>query len=150
MLQRILVPVDFSPSSRAALEYAYGLASRFGSRVVVLHVWQPPYFASPDLMIARPDAAHTPILEWMKDESEKALAAFLDALAAPAGVKMERRLEPGDPWDVIRRTLGAEAFDLLVMGTHGRTGVERLLMGSVAEKVVRTSPIPVLTVRSKG
>ncbi|NJK90051.1 MAG: universal stress protein [Myxococcales bacterium] len=142
----ILVPVDFSECSREALEVAYGYAERFVANVTVLHAWQTPHFVSPDLMVSLPNEPGTPFLAYVQREAEAGLREFLDPIPVPPGVNVEHRLEVGEAAEVIENVLDEGKHQLVVMGTHGRKGLQRLLMGSVAEQTVRSSPVPVLTV----
>jgi len=144
--KKILVPVDFSDCSRDALEVAITWAEHFGSSITVLHAWQTPHFVSPDLMVSLPNEPGTPFLDYMQTESRTALEEFLRRVPHPESVPIEERLEIGEAAEVIQQALEQGEHQLIVMGTHGRKGIERLLMGSVAERTVRTSPVPVLTV----
>jgi nucleotide-binding universal stress UspA family protein len=144
---RVLVPVDFSPSSRAALEYAAFVADAFGATVVVLHVWEPPGYVGPDTLALLPVAAAQPGWEETRGEVLREVEAFL----GPAGARprrLEVRVEAGEPSDVILAAAAKGGADLVVIGTHGRTGLTRLLLGSVAEAVLRRAPCPVLTLRT--
>jgi nucleotide-binding universal stress UspA family protein len=145
-LSRILVPIDFSPSSQAALEYASFLAARLGATLEVLHVWQPAGYVGPDTLALLPvssgQAGWEEARQSVRREVERALPR---GGAAAVGV----RVEAGEPADTILAAASSGA-DLVVMGTHGRTGLARLLLGSVAEAVVRRATCPVLTVRVPG
>lgn len=144
--KRILVPVDFSACSKRALQFAYGLAAGTKGLVDVFHVWQPPSFVSPDLLVFDPEADSVSLRDWVRDEATRSLRTFMEETPAPDGVRVEFWLEHGDPADTIERIVDKSHPDLLVMGTHGRTGVARLLAGSVAERTVRRAACPVLTV----
>jgi nucleotide-binding universal stress UspA family protein len=141
---RILVPVDFSEGSERAIHYARWLAGPLGATLTLLHVWDAP------IMI--PAEAVTMVSGTLVSFSEMVRASAakeLDALRASwvgRGVDLEIRLARGYAPDVITR-LGAE-YDLIAMGSHGRTGFARAFLGSVAERVVGTATVPVLTVRS--
>jgi nucleotide-binding universal stress UspA family protein len=140
-IHTILHPTDFSGPSDYAFRLACALARDSGARVVVLHVVLPPAVAYGEMMVA---------LE-TEGEGKAALEAKLRQLAqgAGGGVQIEPRVEAvGDPAEVICRTAREGKCDLIVMGTHGRTGLRRLLMGSVAEQVVRKAPCPVLAVKT--
>ncbi len=134
MLARILVPTDFSPPSDAALAYAAGLGATFGARLDLLHVATvrvlPPHMA---------DAGEA-AAEALRDLSTRLSAG--DRLRGVTG----RVTESPDPAAEIARLAAASPSDLIVMGTHGRSGLAHLVVGSVAEKVVSTAPCPVLTV----
>lgn len=144
-IRRILCPVDFSEPSEAALDYAVDLASKFGADLQLVHVYQLPVYALPDgAMMAGPEFTTK-----VTNELQKALAELVDQKKS-AGVKIESHLVEGIPYkEVVRLSAELEA-DLVVMGTHGRTGVKHLLLGSVAERVVRSSKIPVITVPTAG
>ena len=134
---RILVPTDFSPNSDAALSLATSLARDSGGEVVLAHVETIPLsVAGGEYMYAIPEPPTEELLE------------KLEHVTLPdSHVPVERRLLAGDPADAIVRIAETEHIDLIVMGTHGRRGISRLLMGSVAESVVRARPCPVLTVK---
>jgi nucleotide-binding universal stress UspA family protein len=144
--KRILVPVDFSPCSRLALEQASVLAYSLNATIDLLHVWQPPPVVAPEAMIGT--GSNNPgLVQIAKQQAETAMGDFVKR-ARDTGTRIEgARVEPGDP----ARTIVDEAergnYDLIAMGTHGRTGLAHLLLGSVAEKVVRRSSRPVMTVR---
>lgn len=146
-IRKILVPVDFSEPSRVALEYAAQWASPFGAKVDVLHVWQAPAFIPlPSLPEASPaDAA---MVELVRKAAEQALARFV-ADAQKGGIVVREALsEPGSPAHTIVDVAKKGRYDLLVLGTHGHTGLAHALIGSVAERVVRHASCPVLTVPS--
>ena len=141
-IERILCPVDFSEFSGRALERAVRLGNWFEARVEALHVIpfvMPanaglPYFPSP--------VVTTPA---RREQSAQELARFVEPFLSE-GVPIETRVREGDPWRVIRDEAEALPADILVMGTHGLSGFEHLLLGSVTEKVLRRAPCPVLTV----
>jgi nucleotide-binding universal stress UspA family protein len=143
-IRTILCPVDFSPGASAATEYAVSLAEKLGARVHLLHVYPLPMLAAPDggLMV-------TPeMVTRMSTESERAISEVA-ARYEGRGVEIETHVRDGAPYSEILRRAEQVGADLIVMGTHGRSGIAHLLLGSVAEKVVRSSLIPVLTVRSE-
>lgn len=142
--KRILHPTDFSASSQRSLATACELARKFGAEVHLLHVVQD-VAAIAAYGVAE---AYLPV-EWrneVKAQAEKSLQEVPDA-ATGAGVRFVRAIAEGSPYYEIIEYARQNAIDLIVMGTHGRTGVPHLLMGSVAEKVVREAPCAVLTVR---
>jgi nucleotide-binding universal stress UspA family protein len=132
----ILHPTDFSDPSAYALGLACALARDYGARLIALHVaHNPPVFAGEGIV--------PPDTEEIRAEAEEQL----QQLAVPQDdVRMERRLEMGDAPGEILRVATEIGASLIVMGTHGRTGIGRLLMGSVAEQVVRRATCPVVTV----
>lgn len=140
-LRRILVPVDFSEASEAALGSAIDLAKSFEAEVTVVHVLQPPLRAIPDAALVSPKELGdvTSILLQRLEE--------LVARSSGRGVRLHATLTEGVPYIEITRL--AKEHDLVVMSTQGRTGLAHLLLGSVAERVVRTSPVPVLTIRAE-
>jgi nucleotide-binding universal stress UspA family protein len=137
-IRTVLHPTDFSERSGYALQLACALARDYGARLVVLHVATPPNVVySEGALPLDPDIFY-------RQEKER-----IDRLVIPnAGVRAERRFEEGDPPAEILRVAGDVHADLIVMGTHGRTGLGRLLMGSVAEEIVRKASCPVLTVKT--
>jgi universal stress protein A len=144
--KRILVPVDFSPCSRLALERAADLAKSLDATIDLLHVWQPPPVVAPEAMIGA-STENPGLVQMAKQQAETAMEHFLKA-ARDSGTKIEAaRVEPGDPARTIVDEADRGNYDLIAMGTHGRTGLAHLLLGSVAEKVVRRSSRPVMTVR---
>jgi universal stress protein A len=139
-ITRILVPVDFSSHSDRAFRYALRLASRFGASVELIHVFDNPITA--DVYV--PNLPE--MLNSLIREAEKQLTALKSA-AAGEGLSVETHVLTGQPAHTIVEHGRTGRFDLIVMGTHGRTGFSHLFVGSVAERVVRRAPCPVLTVR---
>ena len=131
---KILCPVDFSENSKHALEIAGSLARESGGTVLIVHV-EPFPSAAGEMYYGLGVPAH--------DGLRKALRAVLPP---DSEVRYEHKLLHGDAASRIVDLAKTENVDLIVMGTHGRTGLKRLLMGSVAEVVVRRAPCPVLTV----
>jgi nucleotide-binding universal stress UspA family protein len=137
-IRTILHPTDFSEASAEAFRVACSLARDHGARVVVLHVMPLP--------IAFSDTA-VEALNPVRCREE--LSESLMQVRPPEGVPpVERRLGEGDAGAEIVRLAGELGCDLIVMGTHGRSGLKRLLLGSVAEEVLRKAPCPVLTVKA--
>jgi nucleotide-binding universal stress UspA family protein len=129
-IQTILHPTDFSERSRYAFQPACSLARDHGARLIVLHVMPVPLVQEKRLY-------------------REEMAEELNRLRAPdTQVQVEHRLEEGDAATQILRVALETGCDLIVLGTHGRTGLGRLLMGSVAEQVLRMASCPVLTVRA--
>jgi universal stress protein A len=134
-IHTILQPTDFSERSEAALQLSCALARDYGARLVVLHVAVQPAVAFGEGFIT--------VDSEFRDAREQ-----LDELPIPADdIRAERRFETGDPAAEILRVADDIHADLIVVGTHGRTSVSRLLMGSTAEQIVRQAPCPVLTVK---
>lgn len=138
-VQSILHPTDFSPRSSYSFRYACLLARELGARLIVLHVVPPPPVALDGEMIA-----YLPPSEKQREELREKLQEFQ---ADEPTVAIEHFLKEGDPASVILHVAQITPCDLIVMGTHGRTGLARLLMGSVAEAVLRKAPCAVLTVK---
>jgi nucleotide-binding universal stress UspA family protein len=147
-IRSILVPVDFSKSAWRALEYASSLASRYGAVVDVLHVWSVPQFMPPDMLgIAGSHASE--LVGVVQGNAETELKRLAEE-AARDGISIRRtRAEPGIPSQVILDAAKQDGYDLIVMGTQGRSGLAHVLLGSVAERVVRYAECPVMTVREK-
>jgi len=139
----ILCPVDFSTSARHALAVATELATTSHAALTIAHIWQPPM-----PLYGTPDAALSgELIQAMVDDAERSLADW-EASARAAGVtSLQAKMLTGVPWDDIVKLALSSRADLVVMGTHGRTGLTHVLIGSVAEKVVRHAPCAVLVVR---
>jgi universal stress protein A len=138
-LRLVLHPTDFSPHSEAAARLAFALARDYGARVLVLHVLEPVVVGGAQ-GIAIPDPG----------AYEAEMRARLEEVR-PSGttkVLVEHRLLLGSVAEEILRVAKESQCGVIVLGTHGRTGLGRLLMGSVAEQVVRKAPCPVLTVKA--
>ena len=140
--QRLLVPVDFSEYANQAVEYAIGLASKLGVRLTLLHVIQSLPLAGIDMGVTLPYA----YIQDLEAEITNRMQAYLERVTA-AGLEGEIAVVHGVPFQEILETAKTQQVDLIVMGTHGRTGLQHVLLGSVAEKVVRLAPCPVLVVR---
>lgn len=141
-VKRILCPVDFSPNTAKVAEYAKALARRFDARVIALYV------------------APTMNRYALFQVPEQAIETFVGTIVSGARDKMEEfvpqvfgdvnalgLVDTGDPAEGILRAVKTEDIDLVVMGTHGRKGIDRIIFGSVAEQVVKKCTVPVLTVR---
>jgi nucleotide-binding universal stress UspA family protein len=135
-IRTILHPTDFSPSSAAAFHLACSLAHDHGARLMVVHVIPLPLSHGEVVARRQPNNFY----DQMWEELERLQTPDPD-------VRIDRFLEEGDADAVIVRLARETPCDLIIMGTHGRTGLRRLLMGSVAEEVVRVAPCPVLTVK---
>jgi len=145
-VKSILVPVDYSEPSADVLRYAAEIAQRTGATLTVLHVWECMPHAPPDLMVKGRDGKARKLGDVIKDNAERDMTQFLERVTLPQDVAIERRVESGEAARCILSQLTSGKYDLIVMGTHGRGGVEHLMLGSVAEKVTRSSPVPVITV----
>ena len=138
-ISKILVPTDFSACSEQALDYATELASRIDAKVFLLSVIGIPSYGVPELGVG----LTATMMDNLITDNQKAL----DELAKPREYVSQTLVRAGDARDVILQTVDELKSDLIVMGTHGRRGFSRALLGSVAEMVVRTAKVPVLTVR---
>ena len=137
-IRAILLPTDFSHASDAAVTFASSLAARFGSKLFLVHVEEPPVaYGGAELYYGVPE----PVTE--------DLERMLKEIEIPDDVPVERHLIRGEPAAAIVQFAKDHDIDMIVMGTHGRTGLWRMLMGSVAEAVVRRAPCPVLTYKAK-
>ncbi len=146
-IKKILFPTDFSDCAKTAQEYASALADQFQAELHVLNVLA-------DVMMMMPEPGSALALPQnylvdLKQEAEKALDRVLGD-AAKAGAKIVRTLRMGNPSVEIVKYAEDANIDLIVVGTHGRGGLVQMLLGSVAEKVVRKAGCPVLTVRPAG
>jgi nucleotide-binding universal stress UspA family protein len=140
----ILVPTDFGTGSDHALTYAVELAKALGAGVTVMHAYEIPMIGFPDgALIATPELA-TKVSEAAQIGLENSINAH-----AGSGVPMSLLLKQGPSWRTIVETAQEVGAGMIVMGTHGRHGLPRALLGSVAEKVVRSAKCPVLTVHSE-
>lgn len=143
-IERIVCPVDFSEYSTKAYDYAYSLAKHYGAKLFLEHVVQPlqvpyPYYAFPDAMVND--------VYWnVSSEAEKRMKE-LAAARAWNGLQPEWVIQKGFVPDTILEFAETQAANLIVMGTHGRRGIDRVTMGSVTEKVLRKARCPVLAVR---
>lgn len=147
-LKRILVPVDYSDNSRAALDYALDLAAHFGASIDVVHVWDRPSYATNELLVGHGPEKRS-LGELIEENARKDMREFLDKVPASPTVPMQEVLVAGEPAHALIHQIDTGNYDLIVLSTHGRSGLLHLIMGSVAEKVVRHSRIPVLTVPLK-
>ena len=140
---RILVPTDFSAGSERAWAAARRLAARLGAELVLVHVLveAPPYSEGPFTM-----KEARGVFDAARDWAEKTLGEW-GATAAAAAISARWVLLTGVPYKEIVAAAASERADLIVIGTHGRGGLDRALLGSVADRVIRLAPCPVVTVR---
>lgn len=141
----VLVATDFSPPAERALEYAVALASKLGAKIHVVHAIGVPELGVPELGIA---LAST-MMDALVGKGQAALDELRDRWRDKAALG-ELVLRGGDVRDVVLEVAKQLDVDLIVIGTHGRHGLGRALLGSVAEAVVRAAPCPVLTVGAKA
>ena len=143
-IRRILVPTDFSDNSNAAVRFAAELADKFAAEIVLLHVVQDLALVLPDAVMPTPVA--TPNLDDMIASAKTGIGNVVAALGLTR-LNPKSEVRVGAPATEIVVAAGDLKADLLCISTHGRTGLAHLLLGSVAEKIVRHAPCPVLTVR---
>lgn len=143
-IQRILVPVDYSACSRASLDYAVELAEKLGAEVDIVHVWDRPSYVSDALLSRSELVPGKSLIALIQSNAERDLSQFLAEARIPSA--RVGRLLKGDPTAALLHELELGRHQLVVVGTHGRTGLSHALLGSVAEKLVRLSPVPVITV----
>ncbi len=147
VVRRLLVPIDFSEGSVRALAWARALARACDAQIVLLHVvdlgatWVP---------LSGPAVYPAPVPPSIAAQVADVARAALEGLEQEAPEVSQRIVRTGHPRDVIPEVAREIAADLIVMGSHSRRGVSRLLIGSVAEHVVRHAPVPVLVVRGEG
>jgi nucleotide-binding universal stress UspA family protein len=143
-LTRILVPTDFTETSDHALTWAIDLAKRLGASITVMHAYEIPIVSFPDgALLATPEIAGR-----LADASRTALDAAVQKHAG-TGVALDSVLREGAAWEEINAVADLIDADMVVIGTHGRRGFSRALLGSVAENVVRTGHRPIVTIRGK-
>jgi nucleotide-binding universal stress UspA family protein len=139
----ILVPTDFGEPSEAALLTAIEYAKVFGSEIVLMHAFEIPIVGFPDGAIVATAELTNRILEGAQTGLDRQIAAHQGC-----GVTIRGIIKQGEAFRMVNETAGEIGAGLIAMGTHGRKGLSRALIGSVAEKVVRTAQVPVLTVHS--
>ena len=140
-IRRILVPVDFTETAERAFQYAVELARKFDASVTVLHAYQIPAYGFPDAAII----ASAELATQMANAGQARLDSLIDSNKT-SGISMTAILRDGVPWEEIKAVAEEVHADLIVIGTHGRRGLARALLGSVAENVIRTSNLPVLVI----
>jgi nucleotide-binding universal stress UspA family protein len=142
-IRQILAPTDFSEFSIQAIESAFALAQTFGAKLLLLHVVELPAYPVEGFV---PSTMGTTLIDDLQRQASLDLAQVLPE-PPNATVEVSRQVVVGIPYRKIVEVAEAAKADLIVVATHGRTGLSHLVMGSVAERVVRTAPCPVLTIR---
>jgi nucleotide-binding universal stress UspA family protein len=142
---RILVPVDLSEGSQALIDYAIQLAKPFNASLEIIHAWEPPQYVAPDLLVAAPGWNSQSLEQVAVDAATKELNALVEKVAK-TGPSLKHRVVVGEAASTVLRLAEEGKHDLIIMGTHGRRGLPRLLLGSVAQKIVARAHCPVLTV----
>lgn len=141
-IKRILVPVDFSEHSQNAVRYAVGFAKQFRADLILVHIVEQ--------MVYPGDWMYPPLaVSDFATEKREQITERLKQLGSEAGVKAKSIVRLGRAWQEVTEIAKEEKADLLVIATHGYTGLKHVLLGSVAEKIVRHAHCPVLTVRSE-
>lgn len=138
MYDRVLIPTDGSEGAETAVDHAVQIAERFGAEIHTVYAVDPS--AVP------PDIAGSGMIEGLETEGKRATRSIVEQVEA-AGLTAHSDVVDGPPTQAILDYIEDHEIDLVVMGTHGRTGLDRVLLGSVTERLVRSSPVPVLTVR---
>lgn len=141
MYERILVPTDGSEAMDDVIDHAAALAAEHDATLHTIYVANTASLSDIPM-----DAGWEGITDALQREGKRAISV-VENVAESHGVSIETAVREGSPAKEIQRYATEEECDILVMGTHGRSGVDRLLLGSVTERIVRTSPIPVLTIR---
>ncbi len=142
IVQHMLVPIDFSATADRALEYAIALGQQLQTRLTLLHVLDMTPMTMDEMTVG----VVATYLEEQEIEAQHLLQASLERVQR-AGLQGDSLLVQGTPTQTIVDTAGEQGVDLILMGTHGRTGLAHVFLGSVAEHVVRQAPCPVLVVR---
>lgn len=143
---RILCPVDFSEHSQAAVTQAEEVARKFGAELTLLHVVEPILYP---VAYGLPPVAPVDYEQVARESAGKALQALVTELGG-RGQKAQLRVEAGTASQRICEVAKADGFDLIVLATHGYTGLKHVLLGSTAERVVRFAPCAVLVVKSRA
>jgi universal stress protein A len=143
-LRKLLCPTDFSAGARDALRTAIDLVAGSDAELVLVHVWYPPYVYSEATFADG-------LFADLRTDAEQGLAAWKSEAGKLGATKTTTMFLVGSAWhEVVEAAKRDPAIDMIVMGTHGRTGLKHVLLGSVAEKVVRHAPCPVLVARPRG
>jgi universal stress protein A len=142
-IRSILVPIDFSETSKKAMQYAMRMAEQFNAKITVLSVVEP---------ISSPDLAYYPLMmeaDQVKQSVQAKLDSFCSQMRLPQRLLQKTIVRQGVPYAEITDAARTLKVDLIVITTHGYTGLKHVFLGSTAERVVRHAPCPVLTVREK-
>ena len=146
-IEKILFPTDFSEHSRHAFSYAMSFAKEYGARLYMLHIVEDVQYLANAYMF---DVPIMPSFADMEQSRLKEMQEFIDREAADSSISIEKMIKHGRPFIEIIQTARDENIDLIVIATHGRSGLEYVFFGSTAEKVVRKAPCPVLSIRMPG
>lgn len=145
IIQRILVPCDFSNATQEVTRFAIDIAKRYQAKLTLLHIYEMPIYPIPpdSVLMVAPD-----VLAQQMSEMVTLLENLKKDIESQGVKDVVTKISQGAPAVEILKECDEERYDLIVMGTHGRTGLKHVLIGSVAEKIVRKAPCPVLTIRS--
>jgi len=142
-IKTVLLPTDFSEYSKSALPYAADIARKYGAKLVLLHIFDEELLSP---IFFETGGTAQEYFQRLQNRFEAAVEDFLTGIDT-SEIDFEYELGNGTPFVEIVRFAKENGIDLIVIGTHGRTGISHALLGSVAERVVRKAPCPVLTVR---
>ncbi|MAE72187.1 MAG: universal stress protein [Gemmatimonadetes bacterium] len=145
-IHRILVPIDFSPCSKSAAEYALFLAEKTGATIDLVYVWEPPVFLGPEFFEGVHKERNLSLSEVAHGNALQTLNEFAQEIPIPDDAKVRPKVVSGRVHEEILALAASEGYDLVVMGTHGRKGLAHLLLGSETEKVIREASCPVVVV----
>lgn len=146
-IEKILFPTDFSEHSKHAFTYALSFAKEYGAQLHMLHVVEDVQYLANAYMF---DVPMMPSFADMEENRQKEMEEFIEREVADPSIKIEKSIRHGRPFVEIIQAARDENVDLIVIATHGRGGLEHVLFGSTAEKVVRKAPCPVLSIRLPG
>ncbi|HEY6146512.1 MAG TPA: universal stress protein [Thermoanaerobaculia bacterium] len=142
--KRILFASDLTPSSRPAFDEALRIAEERGAELILAHAYQLPNLGQP---VALAGEAYDAMDRQLRESAERQMRKLVTA-AQNRKVRARSLVVFGDPYEAITKAASDEGVDLVIMGTHGRKGVARFFLGSVASRVISSAPCPVLTVRA--
>jgi len=143
-IENIVVATDFSPIADHALDEAIDLAKKLGARITLVHAFEYPVYGFPDGILV----ASAEVVGQLMTGAQKQLSATIEE-RKDVGVKISPVLREGAPWEEISAAAKEAGAGLIVVGTHGRRGLARAFMGSVAERLLRTASLPVLVFHGK-
>lgn len=146
-IEKILFPTDFSEHSKHAFGYALSFAKEYGAKIYMLHVIEDVQYLANAYMF---DVPMMPSFADMEQERTKEMQEFIDREVTDSDIGIEMEVRHGRPFVEIIQAARDKEVDLIVTATHGRGGLEHVLFGSTAEKVVRKAPCPVLSIRLPG
>ncbi len=142
----ILVPIDYSACSRTALRFAADLAERYHAALDIVHVWDRPSYVTDVMLTTTEVMSRKSLFHLIQENAQRDLDEFLKGTELPQAMVATGRLLSGDPATTLLNEIKQGRHGLVVIGTHGRTGLSHILLGSVAEKLVRLSHVPVVVV----